>query len=133
MTATDLEPPRVVRVAAGLVATEGAVLVALSVVYAGFIGFGDPHRRGLALFIAAIGFAFGLALLLAARGLYRRRRAAYSPIVLLQMLALPVGIGLIQGGDQPWIAVAVLVPSLVVLGLLVGTPSGRSMHEDRGD
>ena len=42
-----------------------------------------------------------------------------------------VGIGMIQGG-QPLLAIAVLVPSLVVLALLVGTPGGRSVHEDTG-
>jgi hypothetical protein len=128
MAATDLALPRSLRVAAAVVAAEGTALVALAVGYAGFIVFGDPDRRGLALFGASIGLIFGLALVIAARGLHRRKRAAYSPVVLLQLLALPVGIGLIQGG-QPWIAIAVLVPSVVVLALLVGTPGGRSVHE----
>jgi hypothetical protein len=78
------------------------------------------------LFGAAIGLLFGATLVAAGRGLARRKRPAYSPTVLIELIAVPVGIGLIQG-NQPLIAVAVLVPSIVVLSLLLGTPGGRSV------
>jgi hypothetical protein len=69
---------------------------------------------------------FGAGLFVASRGLRNRRRAAYSPILLAQLIALPVGIGLVQGG-RPAIAAAVLTPSIVVLVILILTPGGRSV------
>ena len=117
---------RVLPVAASIVAVEGVALVALALSYVGLILVGDPHNRGLALFGAALGLAFGVGLFLASRGLRKGRRAAYSPILLAQIIAIPVGIGLVQG-HRALIAVAVLVPSAVVLVLLLFTPSGRSV------
>jgi hypothetical protein len=121
--------PRSLRLAAALVVAEGVALGALTLSYAGLIIAGEPHNRALALFGALIGLLFGAVLVAAGRGLHRRRRAAYSPTLLIQLLAVPVGIGLIQGG-QPWTALGVLVPSVVVLGLLVATSGGRSVLED---
>src|SRR3954463_3342029 len=118
--------PRVLLVASSIVALEGAALVALALSYVGLILVGDPHNRGLALFGAGLGLAFGAGLFLASRGLRRGRRAAYSPILLAQIIAIPVGVGLVQGHRAP-IAVAVLLPSAVVLALLLFTPSGRSV------
>jgi hypothetical protein len=115
-----------VRVAADIVAVEGAALVALSLSYVGLLLAAHPHNRGLALFGAALGLLFGFAMLVAARGLRQMRRPAYSPIVLVQLIAVPVGIGLIQG-HRAVIAVAVLAPSVVVLALLMFTPAGRSV------
>jgi hypothetical protein len=118
--------PRVVHIAAGIVTAEGGALVALSLSYAGLILAARPHNRALALFGAVLGLLAGLAMLAAARGLRQMRRASYSPIVLVQLLAVPVGIGLVQG-HRPLIAVAVLLPSVIVLALLMFTPAGRSV------
>jgi hypothetical protein len=123
---SDEPTPRTVVVAAGVVAAEGGALVALSLSYAGLLLAAHPHNRSLALFGAALGLLCGLVLLVAARGLRQMRRPAYSPTVLVQLLAIPVGIGLIQG-QRAAIAVAVLVPSAVVLALLMFTPTGRSV------
>ncbi|MFL6241242.1 MAG: hypothetical protein ACJ735_17300 [Actinomycetes bacterium] len=117
---------RVLVVAAGIVAAEGVALVGLSLSYVGLILAGHPHNRGLALFGAGIGLLFGAGLIVASRALRVSRRAAYSPILLAQLIAIPVGIGLVQGGRTP-VAIAVLVPSAVVLALLVFTPSGRAV------
>src|SRR5438046_2697700 len=100
----DDSRPGPLRWSAWVVGVQGVALVALALVYAVFILFGDPDRPGLALFGASIGLIFGVALLLAARGLLRGRRAAYSPIVLAELIAVPVGIGMIQGG-QPLLAI----------------------------
>jgi hypothetical protein len=126
MTSSGPVTPVTLRVAAVMVAVEGVALVGVSLSYAGFIVVGEPHNRGLALFGAAIGVLFGGTLIAAARGLAQRKRAAYSPTLLIELLAVPVGIGLIQGKQQ-LIATAVLVPSVVVLALLLGTPGGRSV------
>ncbi|MDX6287546.1 MAG: hypothetical protein QOG53_3031 [Frankiales bacterium] len=126
MTSPSHPTPLAVRVAASLVALQGVALVAGSLTYAGFLIAGEPDNRGLALFGAAIGLLFGGTLVAAARGLSHRRRPAYSPTVLIELLSIPVGIGLIQS-ERPAVAVAVLVPSVLVLGLLIGTPGGRSV------
>jgi hypothetical protein len=122
----DAQTPRIVRVLAALVAAEGVALCGLALAYAGLILAGHPHNRGLALFGALLGLIFGAGLLFASRGLRDRRRPAYSPTLLAQIIAIPVGVGLVQG-HRPAVAVAVLVPSIVVLVLLVFTPTGRSI------
>ena len=129
MTSESGRPSQVVLVAAGVVRLEGAALVGLALSYAGLILVATPHNRGLAFFGAGLALLFGVALLVAARGLRALRRSAYSPIVLAQLLAIPVGIGLVQG-HRAGVAVAVLVPSAVVLGLLLFTPGGRSVLAD---
>jgi hypothetical protein len=118
--------PGSVTLAATIVAAEGIALVALAFSYAGLILAAHPHNRALALFGAVLALLFGAGLFVASRGLRNRRRAAYSPILLAQLIALPVGIGLVQGG-RPAIAAAVLTPSIVVLVILILTPGGRSV------
>ncbi len=121
-----LSPPRAVSAAAVVVGGEGFALCALALSYAGLILAGHPHNRGLALFGAALGLVFGLGLIVAGRGLWRRRRPAYSPSLLAQIIAIPVGIGLVQG-HRALIAIAVLVPAAIVLALLLFTPDGRAI------
>jgi hypothetical protein len=118
---------RPLRIAAALVGAQGVALVLISVVYAGSLVVGSPHNRGLALFGALLGLLGGVGLVLAARGVAHRRRASYAPVLLTEVIAVPVGIGLIQGG-LPLIAVAVLAPAAVVLAMLLGTPAGRALH-----
>jgi hypothetical protein len=122
----DTRRPRSVGIAAAIVGAEGVAIVGLALAYVGLILVGTPHNRGLALFGAALGLLLGAGLLVASRGLRACRRAAYSPILLTQLIAVPVGIGLVQG-HRAWIAVLVLVPSVVVLALLLFTPGGRSV------
>jgi hypothetical protein len=124
--------PRSVMIAAAIVAAEGVAIVALALAYVVLIITGTPHNRGLALFGAALGLLLGGGLLVASRGLRACRRAAYSPILLIQIIAVPVGIGFVQG-HRPWIAVPVLVPSIVVLVILLFTPGGRSVVANATD
>ena len=102
---------------------EGSGLVLLSLGYAVSLLVGHPHNRGLALFGALLGLGFGLGLVLAGRSLQRGQgRAAWSPSLLAQLIALPVGIGLVQGG-RAVIGVLVLIPALAALILLLlGAP-----------
>ena len=124
--------PRSVLIATAIVRVEGAAIVALALSYVGLIIAARPHNRGLALFGATLGLLLGAGLLVASRGLQACKRAAYSPILLIQLIAVPVGIGLVQG-HRAWIAVLVLVPSVVVLVLLLLTPGGRSVVTNDAD
>ena len=115
--------------AALLVAVEGLALVVLGVVYgvAGLVG--DPFDRTATLLEAAIAVLAGVLLLLVARGLREVRGWARSPAVVVQLLALPVGYGLVQG--QVWVAaVPVLLLAGAVLYLLMTTESRLAFRDD---
>lgn len=118
--------PAPVRRAAAVVLVEGVALLLLCTAYAGRVLFGRPENRALAMSGAAMGLAAGVLVTLLARALSRGRRAAASPVLVVQLLALPVGVGLLQG-HLPLYAAAVLLPSVVVLALLVGTANGRTI------
>ena len=111
--------------AALLVAVEGAVLVLLGLGYgiAGVVG--EPFDRTATLLEAAFTVVAGGLVLLVARGLHRVAGWSRSPAVVLQLLALPVGVGLVQG--RVWFAAApVLLLAAAVLYLLLATPDARA-------
>ena len=114
---------RPVRVAAALVAVEGAALTLLGLGYgvAGVVG--DPFDRAATLLEAAFVVVVGVLVLLVARGLSRTAGWSRSPAVVLQLLAVPVGVGLVQG--RVWYAA---VPVLALSGLVLyqlATPEAR--------
>ena len=109
--------------AALLVACEGVALVVLGVGYgiAGVVG--EPFDRTATLLEAGFAVGAGLLVLLVARGLHRVDGWARSPAVVLQLLAVPVGVGLVQG--QVWYAA---VPVLALAGgvlYALATPEAR--------
>jgi hypothetical protein len=109
--------------AALLVALEGVVLTVLGVVYGAAGVVGDPFDRTATLLQGGLVVLLGGLLLLVARGLARVRGWARSPAVVVQLLALPVGVGLVQGRE--WLAaVPVLALAASVLWCLA-TPAAR--------
>lgn len=111
------------RRAAGLVAGEGAALVLLGLGYGTAAVVGEPFDRAGALLEAGVIALAGALVLLVARGLWRTAGWSRSPAVVLQLLALPVGVGLVQG--QVWYAA---VPVLLLAGsvlYLLATPQAR--------
>jgi hypothetical protein len=106
-----------IRVAVALVATEGLVMIGLGGLQ--FVrGFGgDIDDRWRAELGAAMALVFGAAACLLARGLVFRRRWARSPTVLVQLLCLPLAVGLLQGGMYGY-GVPLLVVPVAVLVLL---------------
>jgi hypothetical protein len=74
----------------------------------------DTTRLWAAFVIAGFALAGAVFLYFAARGLRRLEAAYRSPVVLLQLLAVPVSIGLMQGGQ-----VAIGLPILVVAVVVV--------------
>ena len=109
--------------AALLVAVEGAALILLGTGYAVAGAVGDPFDRTATLLEGGFAALAGLLVLLVARGLLHVQGWARSPAVVLQLLALPVGLGLVQGG--------VLYAAAPVLGLAaavlyqLATPEAR--------
>ncbi|MCW2616767.1 MAG: rane protein [Frankiales bacterium] len=109
--------------AALLVAVEGAALSVLGVGYgvAGLLG--DPFDRAATLLEAGFAVIAGVLVLLVARGLQLVKGWSRSPAVVLQLLALPVGLGLVQG--RVWYAA---VPVLGLAGSVLyqlATPEAR--------
>jgi hypothetical protein len=109
--------------AAVLVAVEGGALTLLGLGYGTAGVLGDPFDRTATLLEAAFAVLVGVLVLLVARGLARVAGWARSPAVVLQLLALPVGVGLVQG--EVWYAA---VPVLLLAGsvlYLLATPEAR--------
>ncbi len=109
--------------AAVLVAAEGGALVVLGAGYGVAGAVGDPFDRAATLLEAGLTVLAGAVLLLVARGLQGVRGWSRSPAVVLQLLALPVGAGLVQGGVY-YAAVPVLGLAGAVLYQLA-TPEAR--------
>ena len=109
--------------AAALVGLEGVALVVLGVAYGIAGALGDPFDRTATLLEAGFAVVGGALVVLVARGLARVQGWSRSPAVVLQLLALPVGVGLVQG--------AVWAAAVPVLGLAaavlyqLATPEAR--------
>jgi hypothetical protein len=116
------------RVAAGIVAGQGvAVLAAAAFLTVRGLGRDAADRTGAELGALLVGLA-GAALVVAARGVWRHRRWARSPVVVLELLCLPVAWGLLQSG-RPELGLPVGGLAVLALALLAvsgaGQPSGR--------
>ena len=109
--------------AAVLVAVEGVALTVLGIGYGAAGVVGEPFDRAATLLEAGFAVLAGVLVLLVARGLRRVAGWARSPAVVLQLLALPVGVGLVQG--RVWFAA---VPVLLLAGAVLyqlATPQAR--------
>ncbi|MDQ1743050.1 MAG: hypothetical protein QOE23_1389 [Pseudonocardiales bacterium] len=118
------EVPPGIRAAAVLVLAEAAALAVTAVVLL-VLAFVHTTTRLWAA-VAIVGFALvGAAVLaLCGRGLLRLRPSARSPVILVQLLAVPVGYSLgIQAG-RAVVGVPILIVAVAVLVLLL-MPSSR--------
>ena len=109
-----------------LVAAEGVALLVLAVVEAVSTIGSDAVSIRLALGTAAFAAATGVLLLWLARALVELRRAARTPVVVLQLLALPIGWNLIGTSGRPELGLPVVVLAAAVLVLLFGTEDARA-------
>ena len=117
--------PRPVLAAAALVAVEGAALLVLAVVNVVLTALDDAGSISLALAGSALLVIFGGALVLLARALRALKPPARSPVVAVQVVALPVGWTLAGTNGRPEIGVPVLVLAIAVLVLLFATAEAR--------
>ena len=118
---------RGVRRGAALLLVEGVALLVVGVVDAVATAVGSPTDRALSFTVAGFALAAGIVLGLLARAIDRRRGWARSPAVVLQLLALPVGVGLAQGGVW-YAAVPVLLLAVATLWLLFA--AGAALGQD---
>jgi hypothetical protein len=111
--------------AAALVTVEGVALLVLAVVSVVLTALDDAGSVPLALGGALLLGLFGGALLLLARGLRALKPASRSPVVAVQIVALPVGWTLTSTNGRPEIGLPVLALAVAVLVLLFGTAEAR--------
>lgn len=121
--AVDRPRPPQLAAAAALAALEG--LVAL-----GF-GVAEIFQVRLVRAVVGVGVAFfmiGFAVLLfaAARALQRGRRWARAPIVVVQLIMVPVGWSF-RGEPTTWVAVAMIAAALLTLLLILHPRSTRAL------
>jgi hypothetical protein len=116
---------RVLRRVSWVIQAQGALLSAVAVGF-GLYALGGHHQHhGLAQteFEFALLLLAGVVLVLAGRAFGRGSRAAYSPLLLLELICLPVAWGLSQGHLWGYAAVVGLPALGVVVALF--SPAGR--------
>lgn len=123
-------PPATLLAASVVEVLEGAVVAGLGT----FVGVstlvGSPGDVGRALALAALTVLGGAGMISVGIGLLRSRRWSRAPATLTQILAMPVGVSMVQSGQ-----LATGVPLLVVgIGagvLLFAPPTSRALlHPD---
>lgn len=87
-----------VRRGALLLGVEGVALLVVGIVLVVATATGSPDNSGLSYGVAGFALAGGGVLLLLARAVDGGRGWPRAPAVVLQLLAVPVGIGFLQGG-----------------------------------
>ncbi|MFJ1992692.1 hypothetical protein [Streptomyces asiaticus] len=114
--------------AAVLAAAEGVVLLGFGV-YVLIMGLtGDPESPQQAEMLGVTVLALALLPLLAARGLWLRRRWSRGPATITQLMALPVAWTLVQnGGGLIAAGVATGVVALAVLALLINPTATEAL------
>jgi hypothetical protein len=121
--------PRPVAIAAALLALETLGLVALAVLLVVDTATGNPHSIWRALLGAALALVGAAVLGLGARGLVGLRPAARTPVVVLQVLAVPVAISLVQA-DQQRYGAPILIVAVAVVYLLFTPPARAALDRE---
>jgi hypothetical protein len=122
--------PGPLRVAVLLILVESAALVGAAgfLIYATIVG--RPSEVARALIGALIALVGAAALAAGARALWHLRPAARSPIVVIQLLALPVSYSLGFQAGRIWYGGPIMAIALAVLFLLFTPPAREAL--DRG-
>ena len=121
MTSDDAAP-RALRAAVRIVWLESVALVAAAVLLLVKAATGHPDSVGRAVFGAALALFGAAVLAVGARGLAAARPAARTPVVMLQLLALPVGFSLGLQAGRIGYGGPILLAALAVLYLLFTPP-----------
>ncbi len=127
----DQATPVQVRVAAGVVGVQAVALLAAAAVLVVKTIVAHPDSVARALLGAAMALLAMIVLLTCARGLLALRWAARTPIVVLELLALPVGYSVgFQAGLMAYGA-PILISALAVLYLLFTPPARAALDHER--
>lgn len=126
----QLHAPGQVRAATAIVGLEALALFAAAGVLIFKTVFGSPDSIGRAA--SDIGFALlgAVLLLFAARGLLRLSPSSRTPVLVLQLLALPVSYDLTFQAHRIDYGGPILVAALAVLYLLFTPPAREALDRD---
>jgi len=116
--------PAAVRRAATVVAVEGVLLGVVAGWLVVLLFTREETDTSLAVVEIVVVAAAGALLVALGRGLWRGNAAARTPVVVMQVLATPVGWTLL-GGGQVVLGLVVLGLAVAVLALLLGSASAR--------
>jgi hypothetical protein len=128
--ADGAEVPAPVRAACVILLLEALGLAGLAAFYIYDTVFGSPHSVAAALLSAAFALLGAFVLVLCARGLLRLRPAARTPIIVLQLLALPVSYSLAFQAGLPAVGGPILIAALAVIYLLFTPPARSALDRD---
>ena len=122
--------PAPLRAAVALILVESIALLCAAVylVYATVVG--RPGDVGRALLAALIALAGAAALGFGARSLYRLHPAARSPMIVIQLLSLPVGYSLGFQAGRIGFGAPIMVVALAVLFLLFTPPVREALYRE---
>jgi hypothetical protein len=112
-----------------LLALEGVLLVALGVTY-GLASLTDASERAPAELAAGSAVVAGFVLLVLARAVDQQKGWARSPAVVLNVLPLPIALGVLQAGLW-WVGLPMLLLAGSVL-YLFATPDLRAAFRANG-
>lgn len=118
-------PPGQVRAAVVIIAGEALALLAAAAILISKTIFGNPDSVARALLDAAFALCGAALLALGARGLFRLRPGARTPVLVLQLLAIPVSYSLAFQAHRVLYGGPILVAAVSVIYLLF-TPPARS-------
>ena len=124
---TERRPP-VLLVVCLLVTVEAAAFLGLGVAWIADVVRGAATMPAASLFLAAFGAGVALLLLLAARGLWRGRRWARSPVIMWQILLVVLAIGWLGADPTAWAVVVLVVAVLIGAGLLLPSVVAATAH-----
>jgi hypothetical protein len=117
--------PRSVVAAVVVIALQALGLTVLALILVIKALTGHPHSLAGALLDAVIALVGATVLGLCARALLGLRPAARTPVIVLEVLSLPVGYTLAFQASRPGYGAPILVAALAALYLLF-TPSARA-------
>jgi hypothetical protein len=109
--------PAVVRVLVVLVGLQALGLLGAAVYLGVETAVASPDDRTRAVVAGVLAFAAAAGMAVATRGLWQGRRWARAPVLVANVLVLPVALDLVRSGRGP-AAVALGLWALAVLGLL---------------
>ncbi|MGI8625900.1 MAG: hypothetical protein ACR2J5_04910 [Geodermatophilaceae bacterium] len=117
--------PSEVRRAAAIVALEGVAVLALGpILLVGGILLGRPDSLSRAWAEVVLAIAAGTLILFLARALSKAAGWSRAPVLVIQILAMPVGYSLAFPSEQPLYGIPVLAAGATVLYLLF-TPAAQ--------
>ncbi|WP_232514716.1 hypothetical protein [Cellulomonas sp. PSBB021] len=113
---------------------EAAAAVGLAVAWVVDLVSGVSVRPAATVFLVVFGLAVALVLAASARGLWRGRRWARSPVMTWQIMLVVLSLGWVGADPAPWTWAVLAVALVVGVGLLlppvVAATTGRAGDDD---